>query len=104
MSSLATLREAYQQTAKHLQTIKDQIIKDCEAKFGTRDKDKSNTISVGEFLEYFFDKTDGMDYFTVRKLLDERMERFKEIDKDHNGSLTLDEVIAFQLGMLDPKQ
>lgn len=103
MSSLAKLRHEYQQTHERLEAIKEEIVQECTAKFATRDKDNSNTISVGEFLEYFFDKTDGMNYSTIRKLLDERMDRFKEIDTDHNGSLTLEEVIDFQLGKLVKK-
>lgn len=101
MYNLQELRDQYRRTADRLIKL-EQIIKETSVqKFKIHDKNDTGYISMGEYLRNFFDcETDSNDYYKIREMLEQKLNKFDNIDTNKDGLLSLKECIDFQLSFL----
>ena len=96
MKSLQELRSDYENALKEVFVKKRQFEEECKRQFDICDKNNSGSISIGEYLDTFFNNTSNNDYETLRSKLDAQIDKFKIIDKDLDGTLTFPEILKFQ--------
>ena len=72
----------------------------CTKTFKQLDKNNNGYISLGEFLDNFFEKSKKMDYDELRKKLDKLLILYNKVDKNNDKLISLDEVIQLQYELI----
>jgi len=101
MANLKQLHKVYQNALDGLKLARSNFENECREQFDRCDKNDSGSISVGEFLNNYLNEMKDKDYETMRRILDDRMDQFKKIDEDGDGTLTFEEVLQFMYDYTD---
>ena len=104
MSTFNELGIKYHNTYTQLLTIQNEIINKCTIKFNKLDKDNSGYISIGEYLNSFFEKNKDTDYNITRDLLDNKLHIFENADTNKDGYVSLEEAINLQFYIMNIKK